>query len=136
VAKPGANTGPRWLAFTLGVIGAVTLVIALLTEPLGEWTGNARFLGGVLFVVTLLWFFVGVRGRFNLMGRYRPRTAMIISAIGVLAAGVVIGSTIFGDVYGTVSDIIMTGLWLAIAVMFAVTFVVASNVKKATESTD
>ena len=130
MAQAGGIVGPRWLAYFLGVIGVVTLIIALVHTPFGEWSTNARFLGVVLLVVTLLWFYIGVRGNVNLVGRWSPRTSMIFSGIATLGAGFILGATIFADEW-TVANIIMTGMWLAIGVMFAVTFGLASRQTRA-----
>lgn len=124
MAQTGGIVGPRWLAYFLGVIGVVTLIIAAINTPFGEWSTNARFLGVVLLVVTLLWFYIGVRGNVNLVGRWSPRTSMIFSGIATVGAGFIVGATIFADEW-TVANIIMTGMWLAIGVMFAATFVLA-----------
>ena len=129
MAQAGGIVGPRWLAYLLGVIGVVTLIIALVHTPFGEWSANARFLAAVLLVVTLLYFFIGVRGNVNLVGKWSPRTSMIFSGIATLAAGFILGATIFSDEW-TVTNIITTGLWSAIGLLFLTTFVMASRQMK------
>ena len=129
MAQTNGITGPRWLPYLLGVIGVVTLIIALVHTPFGEWSANARFLAAVLLVVTLLYFFIGIRGNVNLVGKWSPRTSMIFSGIATLAAGFILGATIFSDEW-TVTNIIMTGLWSAIGLLFLTTFVMASRQMK------
>jgi hypothetical protein len=64
------------------------------------------------------------RGTFNLLGRLSGKGSMILAAIGSLAALVVIGATLAGGVWD-VGTILTTGLWVALFVMFAGSFVVA-----------
>ena len=120
------STNPRSLPFVLGAIGIVTLIIAVFHTPIGEWSGGAYVFGVVLLLVSVMWLYLGFRGSYNLMGRLSPRAGVIFSAVGALAAGIVLGVTIFTDEW-TVQTVVTTGLWVMLAVMFVAGFIVSSR---------
>jgi len=118
---PATSTSPRALPFLLALICLVTLVIALFHTPVGEWGGSSYLFGGVLLVISVLWLFLGFRGSYSLMGNMGGRGGVILSGIGVVAAGIVAGTTIFSDNWD-VQNILMTGLWISLGVMFVFGF--------------
>ena len=120
------STSPRSLPFVLGAIGIVTLIIAVFHTPIGEWNGGAYVFGAVLLLVSVMWLYLGFRGSYNLMGRLSPRTGLMVSSAGAVAAGVVLGVTIFTDEW-TVQTVVTTGLWAMLAVMFVAGFIVSSR---------
>ena len=123
------STNPRSLPFILGAIGIVTLIIALVHTPIGDWTGGAWVFGVVLLVITVMWLYLGFRGSYNLMGRLSPRTGVMVSAAGAVAAGIVLGATIVSDEW-TIQTVLMTGLWAMLAVMFVAGFIVSSRASR------
>jgi len=122
--------GPRGLPFVLALIGAVTLVIALIHTPLGEWGTSGYLFGVILAVISVMWLIVGFRKSYSLMGKMSPRSGVIVAGIGVIAAGVVAGTTIFADNWD-VENILTTGLWLSLGLMFIVGFSVSYKAMKA-----
>jgi hypothetical protein len=122
--------GPRALPFVLALIGAVTLVIALIHTPIGEWGTGAYLFAVILAVISVMWLIVGFRKSYSLMGKMSPRSGVIVSGIGVIAAGVVAGTTIFADNWD-VENILTTGLWLSLGLMFIVGFSASYKAMKA-----
>lgn len=125
---PGGS--PRWLPFLLALIGIVTLIIALVHTPIGQWQGTGYLLGGAVLIISLLWLYLGIRGSYNLMGRMSARGAMILGVIGALASGFILGTTIITDSW-TVGNVLMAGLWAQIGIMFVAVVTVASKMRKA-----
>jgi hypothetical protein len=129
VAEANTYTGPRWLAYVMGAIGLIAVVIGAIHTPFGEWTASGYLLAGVLVVVSILWIVVGLRGPVNLLGNMKGRTALIVSVVGALIAGVLLGVNIFTDEW-TLSTILFTGLWAQLAVMFIGSISVSSRKMK------
>ncbi len=117
-SNPGS---PRWLAFLLALIGIVTLIIAFVHTPIADWQGTTYLLAGALAIITVAWLVVGIRGTYRLMGNMSGRTGVIVSGIGVVAAGVLVGTTVFADDWN-VQNIVTTGLWISLGLMFMVGF--------------
>lgn len=124
MAEANPYAGPRWLAYLMSAIAVVTLIAAALNTPVGEWSSSNYLFGAVLIFFAAAFAIAGIRGSVNLVGRWSGKSVMILSAIGALAALLVIVSTAFGGVWN-VSTILTTGLWLALLVMFAGSFGVA-----------
>lgn len=124
MAEENPYAGPRWLAYLMSAIAVVTLIAAALNTPVGEWSSSNYLFGAVLLFFAAAFAIAGIRGSVNLVGRWSGKSVMILSAIGALAALLVIVSTAFGGVWN-VSTILTTGLWLALLVMFAGSFGVA-----------
>jgi drug/metabolite transporter (DMT)-like permease len=111
-------SGPAWLAFVMAGIAAATLIAAIVNTPLSEWNTMSYIFGVVITLFVAAFAISGVRGGFNLVGRRSAKTTMIFSAIGVVAAIVVLIGSVFADVWDQ-STILTFGLWLALLVMFA-----------------
>ena len=124
MAEENPYAGPRWLAYLMSAIAVVTLIAAALNTPVGEWSSSNYLFGAVLLFFAAAFAIAGIRGSVNLVGRWSGKSIMILSAIGTLAALLVIVSTAIGGVWN-VSTILTTGLWLALLVMFAGSFGVA-----------
>lgn len=117
MSEENSFVGPRWLAFTMAAIAAVTLVVAVISTPLGEWGTFNYLIGAVLIVFVVTFAISGIRGSFNALGRSSGKTSLIISVIGVVASVLGILSGLFGGA-GTVDGILTTGTWAALLVMF------------------
>ena len=124
MAEASPYAGPRWLAYLMSAIAVVTLIAAALNTPVGEWSSSNYLFGAVLIFFAVAFAIAGIRGSVNLVGRWSGKSIMILSAIGTLAALLVIVSTALGGVWN-VSTILTTGLWLALLAMFAGSFGVA-----------
>ena len=78
--------GPRWLAFLLAAISALTLIAAAVNTPLSEWKGVTPW---VLAAGLIFWFFwcaiQGVRGGFNLASKRSKRSLKTSSILNIVA---------------------------------------------------
>lgn len=129
MAEVNTYTGPRWLAYLMAAIGLIAVVIGAIHTPFGEWTASGYLVAGVLVVVSILWIVVGLRGPVNLLGNMKGRTALIVSVVGALVAGVLLGINIVTDEW-TLSAILFTGLLAQLAVMFIGSISVSSRKMK------
>ena len=124
MAEANPYAGPRWLAYLMSAIAVVTLIAAALETPVGDWSGTNFLFGGLLLFFAAAFAVAGIRGTFNLVGRLSGKGSMILAVVGSLAALVVIVATVACGVWD-VGTILTTGLWVALFVMFAGSFVVA-----------
>ena len=106
--------GPRWLAFLLAAISAVTLIAAAVNTPLSEWEGVTAW---VLAAGLIGWFFwfakQGVRGGFNLVSKRSKRslkTNFILNIVCIFLFLIVTLLYIF-SVRGGPDVILMIGLF-------------------------
>ena len=112
------STGPKWVAFTMAGIAAATLVAAVLDTPLGDWSNGNYLFGAILVLFVVAFAVAGIRDRFNLAGRYKGKTILIVSIIGTAASVLAIaGSVLSGE--WNLDSILTTGTWFALLVMFA-----------------
>jgi hypothetical protein len=124
MAEANPYAGPRWLAYLMSAIAVVTLIAAALETPVGDWSGTNYLFGAVLVFFAAAFAIAGIRGTFNLVGRLSGKTSMILAVIGSLATVLVVVGTVIGGTWN-VDTILTTGLWIALFVMFAGSFVVA-----------
>lgn len=114
--------GSRAMGVAIFIVSIATLIIAAINTPLGEWEGWGYFLGALLLVFGLAFLFSAVKNRMNIVGRNtRGRTNLIISVVGLIATIIAVMSNFVtqGEGGWTVSSILTTGLFAALAIMFA-----------------
>lgn len=117
-------TGPRWVAFAMAGIAAVTLIAALLSAPLAEWSTSNYLLGAILIVFIIVFARAGIIGKLNLVGQLKGKTTLIISIIGAIASVVSIFIAVLpGEI--NLDSILTAGTWLALLVMFGSSIAVA-----------
>jgi hypothetical protein len=130
MTETNTYAAPRWLMLALAFIGAVTLLVAVVHTPIGDWDRGTWIIAIATAVVTVMWLVYGIRGSVNLLGKWSGRTGAIISAIFAFGSGVIVGSVISTDNWG-VQEILMTGFFLAMALMFAAAFWLSTKKMKA-----
>jgi hypothetical protein len=114
--------GSRLAGYLIFLASLATVIIAVINTPLGEWQGWSYFLGALLVVFGLAFLFSAVKNRMNIVGRNtRGKTNLIISVVGLIATIIAVISNFVtqGEAGWTVSSILTTGLFAALAVMFA-----------------
>lgn len=121
---------PRWLMLILAFIGALTLLTAVIITPIGDWDQGTWVMAIATAVVTVMWLIYGIRGGVDLLGKWSGRTGAIISALAAFVSGVIVGAVISTDNSGA-QEVLMTGLFLALALLFAAAFWLSTKKMKA-----
>lgn len=121
---------PRWLLMALTTIGVATLLIAIITVPVADWDRTTWILAIATAVVTLTWLFYAIRGKTDLLGSWSGRMGAGIAAVGAFGSGIAVGAVVFTEGW-SVNEVLMTGFFSALAVMFAAMFWVSVNKMKA-----
>jgi len=118
--------GPVWLGYLFSFMALVTLILGLGNTPLVDWSTIDYVLGAVVVIFGVGMFVASKTGRFTLMGdRVSGRQGRLISAIGLVFAGIVVGYG-FGSGSSFV-NIITTGIFMALTVMFLVSYVITTR---------
>jgi len=130
VSEANPYSGPRWLPFVLAAMAAVTLIIAVATTSLDDWSVTNYFFGAVILVFVIGMLIAGIRGSFNLLGRWKGKTSMILAIVAVIAAVVVLAGSLVADEWDQ-GTILTTGLWATLLVLFAAAAVEANKKRKA-----
>jgi membrane protein DedA with SNARE-associated domain len=120
-------TGPRWLGYVVSAIGLITLLIAAGRTPLIEWESGDFLLGGALAVIVIGFFIAALRGRINLIGNMKGKSAQILSIIGMFVAGFAIGNNEELNDDWAVTNILIIGIFIALAVLFFAAFLVGAR---------
>ena len=116
--------GPRWVAFTMAGIAAGTLLAAVTNTPIGEWSNSNYLFGAILVLFVVAFAIAGIRDRFNVAGRYKGKTILIISIIDTAAAILAIAGSLLSGEWNLDSSL-TAGTWLALLVMFGASIAVA-----------
>lgn len=120
-------TSSRWLGYLLSAIGLIALLFAGALTPVIEWETGDFFIGGALAIFVVGFFIAAIRGRLNLIGNMKGKTAQVISIIGMFISGFVVGNNEeFNDDWA-VSNILLIGIFIALAVMFFATFLAGAR---------
>jgi uncharacterized membrane protein len=78
--------GPRWLAFLLAAISAVTLIAAAVNTPLSDWKGATAWSLAAGLIAWFFWFAIqGVRGGFNLVSKRSKRSLKTSSILNIVS---------------------------------------------------
>ena len=127
-------TLPLAAALTAGLVlaamAAVTLIIAVATTSLDDWSVTNYFFGAVILFFVIGMLIAGIRGSFNLLGRWKGKTSMILAIVAVIAAVVVLAGSLVADEWDQ-GTILTTGLWATLLVLFAAAAVEANKKRKA-----
>lgn len=124
VTEGNSNDGTRWLAYSMAGIAVIALIAAVIDTPLGDWSRSNQFFGVLLVIFALAFGYAGVRGSFNLLGRWSAKTSMAFSILGVLVAVLLTASAFLSGPWG-VDSILTLGVGLALLLMFAISVVMA-----------
>jgi hypothetical protein len=111
--------GSPIVGYLIFVVAAITLVIAFVNTPFGEWGTYGYLLGAVLLLFGVTFLYSAVKDRMNIVGRNTSgKTNLIISVIGLIASIVVVASPFFMGNEWTVTTILTTGVFVALGLMF------------------
>lgn len=111
--------GSRVAGYIISIISIVTLIIAFVNTPFGEWGTYGYLLGAALLLFGVTFLYAGVKDRMNLVGRnFSGKANLIIAVIGLIASVVVVASPFFMGNEWSVTTILTTGVFAALGVMF------------------
>lgn len=110
----------RKLGWYYFVVALITLILAAIQTPIGEWGGWGWLLGGALGLLGVVGLYQGLTGkgntRSNTMSEATQRKWAVFGLIAVSLAVIV---NVIADVQDfAVSDTISVGIWVALAGMF------------------
>ncbi len=102
------------------LVALITLVIAVIQQPVGDWGGWGLLLGAALALLGLVGLWQGVTGKGNTrsttMSESRQRVWAIVGLVAVTLAVVV---SIISDMTNWIaSDTITVGIWVALLGLF------------------
>jgi hypothetical protein len=102
------------------LVALITLVIAVIQQPVGDWGGWGLLLGAAMALLGLVGLWQGVTGKGNTrsttMSESRQRVWAIVGLVAVTLAVVV---SIISDMTNwTASDTITVGIWVALLGLF------------------
>lgn len=103
------------------IVALVTLVIAVIIEPVGDWEGWTLLLGAALAILGIVGLYQGITGKGNTrsstMTESRQRVFAIVGLVAISVAAVIsVISTDLSD--WTASDMITVGIWVALGGLF------------------
>jgi len=113
--------GPRVVGYIIFAVCAITLIVALANTSFGEWGTWNYFFGAVVLLFGIAFLYSAVTDRMNIVGRnVSGKANFIISILGLIATVIVVISTVMVDSSGgwTLNDILTTGVFAALAIMF------------------
>lgn len=110
----------RVLGWYYFLVALITLVIAVIQQPVGDWGGWGLLLGAALALLGLVGLWQGVTGKGNTrsttMSESRQRVWAIFGLVAVTLAVVV---SIISDMTNWIaSDTITVGIWVALLGLF------------------
>lgn len=102
------------------IVAVITLVIAFIQQPIGEWGGLGLLLGAALALLGIVGLWQGITGKGNTrsatMAESRQRVWAIVGLVAVTLA--VITSILNDLVNWTASDTVSVGIWVALLGLF------------------
>ena len=110
----------RKLGWYYFVVALITLIVAAIQAPIGEWGGWGWFLGGALTLLGVVGLYQGLTGKGNTrsktMSEGRQRKWAIVGLIAVTLAVIV---NVIADAQDfAVADTLSVGIWVAVAGLF------------------
>lgn len=110
----------RKLGWYYFVVALITLVIAAIQTPIGEWGGWGWLLGAALALLGVVGLYQGLTGKGNTrsktMSEGRQRKWAIVGLIAVTLAVIV---NVIADAQDfAVADTLSVGIWVAVAGLF------------------
>lgn len=114
---PRQNRILGWYYF---VVAVITLVIAFVQQPIGEWGGWGLLLAAALALLGIVGLWQGITGkgstRSSTMSESRQRVWAIVGLVAVTLAVI---ASVVSDMSGwTASDTITAGIWVALLGLF------------------
>lgn len=111
------------------IVALITLIIAFVQQPIGEWGGFGLLLGAALALLGLVGLWQGVTGKGNTrsttMSESRQRVWAIVGLVAVSLAAV---TTIISDQQSwSATDTLTTGIWVALLGLFVSQLVTLSR---------
>lgn len=102
------------------IVAVITLVIAFVQQPIGEWGGLGLLLGAALALLGIVGLWQGITGKGNTrsatMAESRQRVWAIVGLVAVTLA--VITSILNDLINWTASDTVSVGIWVALLGLF------------------
>ncbi|MFM1918122.1 MAG: hypothetical protein RJB01_1637 [Actinomycetota bacterium] len=110
----------RKLGWYYFVVALITLVIAAIQQPIGEWGGWGYILGAALAFLGIVGLYQGLTGKGNTRSTSMSEGTQRKWAIfGIIAVTLAVAINVIADVQDfAVSDTISVGIWVALAGMF------------------
>lgn len=116
--------GAWW--FVWSVIG---LVVAVATQPLGDWGFFGWLLGAVTAVLGIAGLWMLATGKGRIIGRSASvKTQRTFAYVGIVAVTVIVISSLMVD-WGnwTASDVLTIAIWVALGAMFVVSLSITNR---------
>ena len=111
--------GSKAAGYIIFLIAVVTLIIAFVTTPFGEWGSFGYLLGAVLLLFGVTFLYSAAKDRMNIVGKnFSGKANLIIAVIGLIACIVVVVSPFFMGSEWTATTVMTTGVFAALGVMF------------------
>lgn len=111
--------GSKAAGYIIFLIAVVTLIIAFVTTPFGEWGSFGYLLGAVLLLFGVTFLYAAAKDRMNIVGKnFSGKANLIIAVIGLIACIVVVVSPFFMGSEWTTTTVMTTGVFAALGVMF------------------
>jgi len=102
------------------VVAVITLVIAFIQQPIGEWGGWGLLMGAALALLGILGLWQGITGKGNTRSATMTQSRQRVWAIvGLVAVTLAVITSILNDLINwTASDTISVGIWVALLGLF------------------
>ena len=102
------------------VVAVITLVIAFIQQPIGEWGGWGLLMGAVLALLGIVGLWQGITGKGNTRSATMTQSRQRVWAIvGLVAVTLAVITSILNDLINwTASDTISVGIWVALLGLF------------------
>ena len=102
------------------VVAVITLVIAFIQQPIGEWGGWGLLMGAALALLGIVGLWQGITGKGNTRSATMTQSRQRVWAIvGLVAVTLAVITSILNDLINwTASDTISVGIWVALLGLF------------------
>ena len=117
------------LAWYYFIIALITLVIAFVQQPIGEWGGFGLLLGAALALLGLVGLWQGLTGKGNTRSTTMSESRQRVWAIvGLVAVSIAALTTIIADEQAwSATDTLTVGIWVALLGLFVSQLVTLSR---------
>lgn len=102
------------------IVAVITLVIAFIQQPIGEWGGLGLLLGAALALLGIVGLWQGITGKGNTRSATMAESRQRVWAIvGLVAVTLAVVTSILNDLVNwTASDTVFVGIWVALLGLF------------------
>ena len=102
------------------VVAVITLVIAFIQQPIGEWGGWGLLMGAALALLGIVGLWQGITGKGNTRSATMTQSRQRVWAIvGLVAVTLAVITSILNDLINwTASDTVSVGIWVALLGLF------------------